>query len=183
MFSNCLIFSIFSAVGNAISMATVNSIDMMMGSKSLCTVNMKRIADHRKDILRDNLENVLRLISEGLLKVKVTLEFDWSQIGEAQKKMEERQTTGKVVLVIPENPVDSGNAVAAAPDEHQIVPDDHHDHHPHEVAAAAAAAAPVDEVKVVPPNVEEAVVASDHPEPPGEAHSHSHDDQKESHGE
>lgn len=92
----------YSLIGNVLSMLTVNAIDLLMTSSSLCGVNMKRIGDSRPDLLKLTMESVMAKFADGELSTHLSLTLPWEKVGEAQHKMEERQTTGKVVLVIPE---------------------------------------------------------------------------------
>jgi NADPH:quinone reductase-like Zn-dependent oxidoreductase len=91
-------------------MATMNSIDMLMSSRSLCCVNMKQIGDHRRDVLRADLQHVLDLLEEGKFKLDVSEERHWNEVGEMQKLMEDRKTTGKIVFVIPKKEEESNDS-------------------------------------------------------------------------
>jgi NADPH2:quinone reductase len=98
--SNASIWSLFSLVGNALSMLTMNAIEMMTASKSLCAVNMKQIGDHQPNVLRDDMDQVLALVASGRVKVKVSVERDWNDIADVQTMLESRQSTGKLVLLV-----------------------------------------------------------------------------------
>ena len=102
-------FKAFSLIPKVLSMLTLNSIDLLMNSRSFCGVNMKRVGDQRPDLLRLDMLAVVKLLEEGKLKTIISQELPWDKLGHAQGLMENRKTTGKIVLVIP----DEEEAVAA----------------------------------------------------------------------
>jgi NADPH:quinone reductase-like Zn-dependent oxidoreductase len=83
-----------------ISMMTQNTIKLLMNSRGLYGVNMLRVAIQRPDLLHYSMKEILRLFNEGKLKTFVTKEYPWDQTGQAHKDMEDRKTTGKVVLLL-----------------------------------------------------------------------------------
>jgi len=91
-----------SLVSNALSMSTLNGIEMLLKAKSVCGVNMKQIADNRPDIVQKCLVESMKLFESGQLTLDKPTEMDWKDIGKAHDLLETRRTTGKIVLIIPE---------------------------------------------------------------------------------
>jgi len=92
----------FSVISDVISMTTMNSISLMIGSKSFIGVNMKRIADRKKNIVRKELQELYKLFLSGVLKPEVQTEWTWAEVVKAHQLLESRGSTGKIVLTIPD---------------------------------------------------------------------------------
>jgi len=94
----------FSLVPGVLSMMTLSSIDLMMGSKGFYGVNMKRVADNQPQLVAHSLREIMKLFETGALNIKDVdiQEMDWSKIGEAHTLLETRRTVGKLVLTIPQ---------------------------------------------------------------------------------
>jgi len=90
----------FSLIGAVISMMTISSIDMMMGSKSFVGVNLKRLTDAKPKIFLQALTEVMALFEKGVITADEPTEIPWEDIGKAHKLLESRKTTGKLVGVI-----------------------------------------------------------------------------------
>jgi len=88
-------------IGGVISMMTINAIDMLLHSITFCGVNLKRLGDHRPDLLAHCLEKIQQLFIEGKLRTKVYKVYEWKEIIQAHKDIESRITTGKLILSIP----------------------------------------------------------------------------------
>ena len=73
-------------------------ISLLMQSKSIITVNMLRIADFKPDLLNSILINVVKMVDEGRINLKVDKIFQAHKISDAHKYLESRQSQGKVVL-------------------------------------------------------------------------------------
>lgn len=94
------VFSKLSLVPKVLSMLTVNTISLLMQSKTICGVNMKRVGDDRPDLLAYELKEVLQMFDEGILHSHVTRTLNWHKTNEAHSMMENRSTTGKIVLLV-----------------------------------------------------------------------------------
>ena len=79
-------FGIFSPIG------------LLMKSQSIVSVNMLRIADHRKHIFKHVFNQVIDLSSQGILKPKIGKVFPVDQFAEAHEYLEQRKSLGKVVV-------------------------------------------------------------------------------------
>jgi len=90
------------AIPKVVSMLTLSTLNLLFESKTVCGVNMKIIGDKRPDLLSYELKKVMEMIVDGTVEPYVTETLPWDKIGEIQQKMENRKTTGKIVLVIPE---------------------------------------------------------------------------------
>jgi NADPH2:quinone reductase len=91
--------NVFSQLGKAIQFGIYHPAQFMMTSKSLLGVNMLKIADNKPEVLKRCLENVVRLVEEGVFKPQGGKVFKTSEIAEAHKFLEGRKSVGKVVCV------------------------------------------------------------------------------------
>lgn len=94
------------AIPKVVSMVTLNSLTLLFNSQSVCGVNMKIIGDKRPDILQYELQTVIKMVHDGQLHSHVSQVVPWEDIGKVQFDMENRRTTGKIVLTVShdENP-------------------------------------------------------------------------------
>jgi len=95
--------SLTNAIGlitNFTSMVTMNSIEMLMQSTSICGFNIKRLGDHRPELVSECLANIKDLFAQGKLKTFVSKVYDWKDIAQAHKDIESRATTGKLILQV-----------------------------------------------------------------------------------
>merc|ERR1712137_1190430 len=90
------------ALPKILSMVTLSTLTLLFESKTVCGVNMKVIGDKRPDLLASELKECLKMIENGVLEPYVTETVPWNKIGEVQHRMENRKTTGKIVLTIPD---------------------------------------------------------------------------------
>ncbi len=88
--------NIFSKVVKGLQFGIYHPAQFMMNSKSLIGVNMLKIADNKPFVLQRCLENVVRLVEEGVFKPQDGKLFKASEIAEAHKFLESRKSTGKV---------------------------------------------------------------------------------------
>ncbi len=88
--------NIFSKISKGLQFGIYHPAEFMMNSKSLIGVNMLKIADNRPLVLKRCLENVVRLVDEGIFKPQGGKIFKASEIAEAHKFLEGRKSTGKV---------------------------------------------------------------------------------------
>ena len=88
--------NIFSKVVKGLQFGIYHPAQFMMNSKSLIGVNMLKIADNKPFVLQRCLQNVVRLVDEGIFKPQNGKLFKADQIAEAHKYLEGRQSTGKV---------------------------------------------------------------------------------------
>jgi len=73
-------------------------IGFLTKSQSLIGVNMLKIADHRKDIISHEFQEVQRLHEDGILKPHIGKVFDYTQLADAHAWMEDRHSIGKIVV-------------------------------------------------------------------------------------
>ena len=85
-----------------LSMLTINLIDLMKNSKGIYGANLNIIGRKHPALLEHNLKAVLELFADGKLKTVISREYGWDQIARAQRELETRQSTGKIVLTIPD---------------------------------------------------------------------------------
>lgn len=67
-------------------------------SKSIIGVNMLRIADVKPSVLKRGMNEVVKLINQGILSPQVGAEFSVNEIAKAHDLLEKGETTGKVVI-------------------------------------------------------------------------------------
>lgn len=72
----------------------------MIQSKSFCGVNLKAISDQKPLVTKEAVTQVLKLFEEGKLKFEKITEMNWEEIAKAHADLENRKTTGKLVLTI-----------------------------------------------------------------------------------
>jgi NADPH2:quinone reductase len=80
----------------AIQFGIYHPAQFMMNSKSLMGVNMLKIADSKPLIIKRCLENVVRLVEEGIFKPQGGKIFKAEDIADAHKYLEQRKSVGKV---------------------------------------------------------------------------------------
>jgi len=88
--------NIFSKISKGLQFGIYHPAIFMMASKSLIGVNMLKIADGKPEVLKRCLENVVRLVEEGIFKPQEGKLFKADDIAEAHKYLESRKSTGKV---------------------------------------------------------------------------------------
>ncbi len=88
--------NIFSKLVKGLQFGIYHPAVFMMASKSMIGVNMLRIADGKPEVLKRCLENVVRLVEEGVFKPQEGKVFKAADIAEAHKYLESRKSTGKV---------------------------------------------------------------------------------------
>ncbi|MDB5282647.1 MAG: alcohol dehydrogenase [Bacteroidota bacterium] len=88
--------NIFFQLSKAIQFGFYHPAEFMMNSKSLIGVNMLKLADGKPEVLKRCLENVVKLVEQGVFKPLNGKIFKAEDIAEAHKFLEERKSTGKV---------------------------------------------------------------------------------------
>lgn len=88
--------NIFFQLTKAIQFGIYHPAVFMLNSKSLIGVNMLRIADHKPLVLQRCLENVVRLVEEGIFSPQVGKIFKAEEIADAHNFLEQRRSTGKI---------------------------------------------------------------------------------------
>jgi NADPH2:quinone reductase len=71
---------------------------LMMPSKSIIGINMLQIADHQPVVIQRCLQQVMDLYKTGVFKPSIAKTFPSTAIGEAHDFLENRKSTGKVVV-------------------------------------------------------------------------------------
>jgi NADPH2:quinone reductase len=91
--------NVFSKLGMAIQFGIYHPAIFMLNAKSLLGVNMLKISDHKPDVLKRCLENVVQLVEQGVFKPASGKIFKAADIVEAHNYLESRKSTGKVACV------------------------------------------------------------------------------------
>ena len=90
--------NMFSTLKMALGFGIFSPIQLILNSKSICGVNMLRIADHRKNIFKHCIDEVVKLYESGVIDPIIGKEFSSDQLASAHDYLEKRQSVGKVVL-------------------------------------------------------------------------------------
>jgi len=90
--------NIFSTLKMALGFGLFSPIQLILNSKSICGVNMLRIADHRKNIFKHCMDEVVRLYKDKVIDPIIGKEFTSDQLADAHNYLEKRQSVGKVVV-------------------------------------------------------------------------------------
>jgi NADPH2:quinone reductase len=88
--------NVFSKLSKAVQFGIYHPAVYMMSSRSMLGVNMLRIADNKPNTLKRCLENVVKLVEQGIFKPQEGKLFSAKDIVEAHKYLEGRKSTGKV---------------------------------------------------------------------------------------
>lgn len=88
--------NIFGKIGTGFGFGFYHPVEFMLSSKAMIGVNMLRIGDDRPLALKRCLENVVRLVEEGVLDPTEAKVFPVEQLGEAHAFLEGRSSMGKV---------------------------------------------------------------------------------------
>lgn len=86
------------AIGVALNFGIFSPIQLLMQSRSIITVNMLRIADHKPDLFKHVFEGVMNLVEQDVIKPKLAKKYPADEIAEAHAFLESRKSMGKVVL-------------------------------------------------------------------------------------
>jgi NADPH2:quinone reductase len=76
----------------------IHPVGLLMNSIGVLGVNMLRIADHKPEILKHALDEVVGMVERKEIRPYVGKEFKASEISEAHAFLENRKSIGKVVL-------------------------------------------------------------------------------------
>jgi len=87
-----------STLAMAAGFGIFSPVQLIMNSRSMCGVNMLRIADHRKNIFKHCINEVVNLFKQGVIKPIVGKEFSSDQLADAHEYLEKRKSVGKVVV-------------------------------------------------------------------------------------
>ena len=82
----------------ALGFGIFSPIQLLMKSQSIIAVNMLRVADHKPQLFRQILTDVIDLTAKGILKPKVSKVYSAKEIVDAHEFLESRNSIGKVVL-------------------------------------------------------------------------------------
>lgn len=86
------------AAGVVFGFGLFTPIALLMESKSIITVNMLRIADHRPQVFKHVLNEVVKLAQQDIIKPTVSKTFAADDIAAAHDYLESRQSIGKVTI-------------------------------------------------------------------------------------
>ncbi len=87
-----------STLAMAAGFGIFSPVQLILNSRSICGVNMLRIADHRKNIFKYSIDEVVKLYEQGVINPIVGKEFSTDQLADAHEYLEKRKSVGKVVL-------------------------------------------------------------------------------------
>jgi len=90
--------NIFKKLKIARGFGKYSPISLIAGSKSIIGVNMLPIADHKTDLYKNCLNNLIDLYNKKVIKPVVGGEFNVEQIAKAHHFLESRESIGKIVV-------------------------------------------------------------------------------------
>lgn len=85
-------------VSLALGFGLFSPISLLMQSKSVITINMLRIADFKPDVFNEVLRGVIHFADRGIITPHVSKIFPYTDIAAAHQFLEDRKSTGKVVI-------------------------------------------------------------------------------------
>jgi NADPH2:quinone reductase len=86
------------AIRAVLAFGIYSPIQFLMHSRSLITVNMLRVADHKSSVFNEVLNAVVSLIEKEELKLKLDSVYDADNIAKAHQQLESRNSMGKIVI-------------------------------------------------------------------------------------
>jgi len=99
-FTDRSILKLPELIGGLFSMLTMSAVDLMMGSKGFVGANLKEMADKNRPLLQYELNALMKMVVEGKLTPIPTTTMSWKEIGKAHDLLENRKTTGKLVMLV-----------------------------------------------------------------------------------
>lgn len=91
-------FGIFSKLNFLRKMGLIIPVGLMMKSKSILGANMLEIGDHKPDVMKDCLGEVVSLYREGKIKPQVSGVYPANQLSIAHAALESGKTMGKLAI-------------------------------------------------------------------------------------
>ena len=82
----------------ALNFGIYSPIQLLLGSKAIIGVNMLQVADHRKQVFKHCITEVVRMANEGIITPKLDQVFKVSQMAEAHDYLESRKSIGKIAV-------------------------------------------------------------------------------------
>lgn len=90
--------NILGAVSVLIGFGIYSPLPLLMKSKSMITVNMLQVADHKPATFNHVLNSVMKYAKDGIIKPTIAKSFSATDIAEAHDFLEMRKSIGKVVV-------------------------------------------------------------------------------------
>lgn len=90
--------NIFGKIKTALDFGFYHPAMLMMPSKSIIGINMLQIADHQPQVIQRCLTRVMQLYEAGVFVPSIAKVFFATDIAEAHTFLEDRSSTGKVVV-------------------------------------------------------------------------------------
>ncbi len=87
------------ALWGLITLPRFNAADMCDSNKGIFGFNISFLFD-RHELLTEGMEALLKWVADGTVKAPQVTSFKFEQVGEAHRRIETGQTTGKLVLVV-----------------------------------------------------------------------------------
>lgn len=82
----------------ALNFGIFSPIQMLMGSKAIIGVNMLQVADHREQVFKHCMQEVVKMVEQGIITPKIDKIFSVSEIAAAHDYLESRQSIGKIAV-------------------------------------------------------------------------------------
>lgn len=82
----------------ALNFGIFSPIQMLMGSKAIIGVNMLQVADHREQVFKHCMQEVVKMVEQGIITPKMDKIFNANEIAAAHDYLESRQSIGKIAV-------------------------------------------------------------------------------------
>lgn len=92
--------NIIKLLPQVFSMLTLSAIDMLRKSKGFYGVNMNPLTKSKPELVSSNLGHIMEMFKDGKLKTVIGKEYSWELAAQAHDELENRKSTGKIVLTI-----------------------------------------------------------------------------------
>lgn len=92
-------FGLLSSANFLRKMGFQSPIFLMMKSQSIIGINMLKIADYKPELLKRCMQGVIDLYVQGIVEPVIDHEFKAEHIAKAHKRLESRESIGKVVCI------------------------------------------------------------------------------------
>jgi len=90
--------NIFGKISALLGFGFYHPLQFLTSSKAMIGVNMLRIADNKPEVLKRCLNDVVKLLEQGVFKPMVGKVFPVSELAEAHSFLESRRSTGKITV-------------------------------------------------------------------------------------
>ncbi|XP_070565058.1 synaptic vesicle membrane protein VAT-1 homolog [Ptychodera flava] len=103
--------SLWNLFKNWWNVPTYNGMKMMVDNKAVCGFHLGMLTDNY-ELIMEAMNALIEMYNEGKIKPKIDSIFPFEKIGDAMKRIHDRQNVGKIILV-PELPPETAEPVTS----------------------------------------------------------------------